>query len=190
MLVALADAATHSEDIVEHAPISVAETIHTGRRGRPRKYIDPTILEASLQYCGPTHLAPVFGCSSRTVRRRTLENGLAEPCPPVYVTYEDPDTGELLRFYQSSTSPMSTLSDDELDTIIWHILEVFPAFGRQMIAGHLRHLGHTVPRSRIRLSYERVTGAPAHLTSRPIEQCRYHVAGPNSLWHHDGQHGK
>jgi len=190
MLVALADAITCSEDIVEHAPISAVETIHTGRRGRPRKHIDPTILAASLQYRGPTHLAPIFGCSSRTIRRRTLENGLAEPSPPVCITYEDPDTGELLRFYQSSTSPMSTLSDDELDTIVQHILEVFPAFGRQMIAGHLRHLGHTVPRSRIRLSYERVTGAPAHLTSRPIERRRYRVAGPNSLWHHDGQHGK
>ncbi|KAF9050909.1 hypothetical protein BDP27DRAFT_668555 [Rhodocollybia butyracea] len=84
---------------------------------------------------------------------------------------------------------MSTLSDDELDAVIGHILEVFPAFGRRMIAGHLRHLGHSVPRARIRLSYERVTGSPAFLTARPIERWRYHVAGPNSLWHHDGQHG-
>ncbi|KAJ3832090.1 hypothetical protein F5878DRAFT_511805, partial [Lentinula raphanica] len=58
----------------------------------------------------------------------------------------------------------------------------------RMINGHLRHLGHHVPRDRIRASYERVTGAPAYLTSRPVQWRTYHVAGPNSLWHHDGQH--
>ncbi|KAL0562729.1 hypothetical protein V5O48_019352, partial [Marasmius crinis-equi] len=50
--------------------------------------------------------------------------------------------------------------NDELDTILGHILEIFPAFGRRMILGHLKHLGHHVPRERVRESYERVTGAP------------------------------
>ena len=44
-------------------------------------------------------------------------------------------------------------------------------------------------RSPIRASYERVHGAPASLINRPIERQVYHVAGPNSLCHHDGQHG-
>lgn len=190
MISALDDVSAQSADIVEHPPILPIQISHSGRRGRPRKEIDPAILATSLQYRGPTHIAPVFGCSARTIRRRALEQGLVEPCPPVYLTYEDPESGETVRFYSSSTAPMSTLSDEELDTVIQHILEVFPAFGQQMISGHLRHLGHIVPRERIRASYERVTGAPAHSTSRPIERRRYQVAGPNSLWHHDGQHGE
>lgn len=75
-----------------------------------------------------------------------------------------------------------------MDAILSHILEIFPAFGRRMIAGHLRYMGHQVPRARIRESYERVTGTPAYLTSQCVERRVYHVAGPNSLWHHDGQH--
>ncbi|KIY61682.1 hypothetical protein CYLTODRAFT_325120, partial [Cylindrobasidium torrendii FP15055 ss-10] len=57
------------------------------------------------------------------------------------------------------------------------------------ITGHLRHLGLTVPRERIREAYERVMGAPASLVNRSITRRVYRVAGPNSLWHHDGQHG-
>lgn len=189
MLSALAEATVQSEDIVEHAAFEPVQTVRSGRRGRPRKEIDPHLLESSLRLRGVTHIAPVFGCSSRTVRRRALEYGLVEPCPPVYIIYEDPDSGEHVRFYRSSTAAMSDLTDHELDMILRHILEIFPAFGRRMITGHLRFLGHHIPRARIRQSYERVTGAPAYLTSRPVERRNYHVAGPNSLWHHDGQHG-
>lgn len=166
------------------------QTIQTGQRGRPRIHVDPDLLSAGLQYRGPTHLGPVFHCSSRTVRRRALEYGLAEPCPPVYVVYEDEETGQLVRWYSSSTGPMSTLDDGELDLIIQHILEIFPSFGRRMITGHLRQQGHRIPRERLRQSYERVMGAPAGLTHRAIERRVYRTAGPNSLWHHDGQHGR
>ncbi|KAJ3924143.1 MAG: hypothetical protein NXY57DRAFT_866981, partial [Lentinula lateritia] len=72
------------------------------------------------------------------------------PCPPVYIIYEDPDSGEHVRFYRSSTAAMSDLTDHELDMILRHILEIFPAFGRRMITGHLRFLGHHIPRARIR----------------------------------------
>lgn len=94
MITALQDAATNSQDIIEHPPLIPIQEISTGHRGRPRKEIDRDILETSLHLCGVTDIAPVFGCSSRTVRRRALEHGLVDPCPPVYITYEDPDTGE------------------------------------------------------------------------------------------------
>lgn len=142
-----------------------------------------------MELRGNSALGSVFSVSSRTVRRRALEYGLAEPGPPVCVTYEDPDTGEILRFYRSSTTPMSTLTDPELDEIMRHILEMFPDFGRRMIQGHLESLGHRVPRERLRDSYERVHGPPSGLHSNPIGRRVYSVAGPNSLWHHDGQHG-
>ena len=146
-------------------------------------------MEGALELRGPTHLGPIFDCSSRTVRRRALEAGLVQPCPPVYVTYEDPDSGQSLRFYRSSTAPMSQLTDQELDIIMHHILEIFPSFGRRMITGQIREMGHHVSRERIRASYERVMGTPAGLTARLIGRRTYRVPGPNSLWHHDGQHG-
>ncbi|KAK7018052.1 hypothetical protein VNI00_018425 [Paramarasmius palmivorus] len=189
MMTALQSAIEASADTVDDLPPVPLQQSQTGQRGRPRMDVDPALLEACLQHRGVTGIAPVFGCSARTIRRRAIEYGLAEPCPPVYIQYEDPETGELVRFYKSSTAPMSTLSDDELDTVLGHILQIFPAFGRRMILGHLQHLGHHVPRERVRASYERVTGAPAQLTARPIHRRRYRVAGPNSLWHHDGQHG-
>jgi hypothetical protein len=121
-----------------------------------------------------------------------LEYGLAEACPPVYVEYEDPDSGQFVRLYQASTASADSLNllpDNSLDQIMRHILDIFPSFGRRMITGHLRHLGHNVPRERVRASYERVMGAPASLISRSITRRVYRVAGPNALWHHDGQHG-
>ncbi|KAG6850294.1 hypothetical protein H0H93_015236 [Arthromyces matolae] len=189
MIEALDIAATQSQDPPTIPPLLTTHTIHSGRRGRPKIEINVDILAQALEYRGSTHLGSVFGCSSRTVRRRALDNGLAQPGPPVYITYEDEESGELLRWYSSSTPTMSTLSNDELDAAVRSILEVFPSFGRRMITGHLRHHGHRVSRERLRQSYERVMGAPAALTHRVIERRRYHTAGPNSLWHHDGQHG-
>ncbi|KAK1222943.1 hypothetical protein PQX77_014220 [Marasmius sp. AFHP31] len=189
MLSALEDAISASEDIVQQEPLQLSHSVSSTNPGRPRIDIDPAILEASMQYRGFTHLAPVFDCSARTLRRRALEYGLADPCPPVYVQYEDPESGELLRFYKSSTGPMSALSNEELDAIVTQVLQIFPSFGRRMLNGHLLHLGHRVSRHRVRDSYERVTGAAPGLISRPVERRRYYVPGPNSLWHHDGQHG-
>jgi hypothetical protein len=70
------------------------------------------------------------------------------------------------------------------------VLELFPNFGRQMLDGHFRFLGHHVPRSRILESYARVHGAPTTMFgAKRIQRRVYSVPGPNSLYHHDGQHG-
>lgn len=58
-----------------------------------------------------------------------------------------------------------------------------------MIAGHFRQLGYRVPTSRIRESYNRVHGPPVSYTNTATGRQPYRVAGPNSLSHHDGQHG-
>lgn len=104
MLSALQDVAEWSEDIIEHAVAVPVDVSRSGQRGRHRKVIDTNILETSLQLQGPTHLTSVFQCSARTIRRRALEHGLTQPSPPVYVTYEDPDSGESLRVYHSFLS--------------------------------------------------------------------------------------
>jgi hypothetical protein len=135
------------------------------------------------------HLAQVFDCSARTIRRRALDYGLAEPGPPVYVEYEH-DDGSIFRFYGSSSGATSNISDDELDAITSQIVDIFPNFGRRMIDGHLKHLGHKVPRSHVQASYARVHGAPASsFGSCRIQNRVYSVPRPNSLAHHDGQHG-
>ena len=186
------DEASHiSNDPPDAACISPSIRVYNGRPGRPRIEINPTWLEKALEIRGgPTSLGEIFGCGPRTIRRRALELGLVEPGPPVYVDYIDSD-GNVTRIYRSSTRASSDISDQELDEIMISILEVFPSLGRRMIDGHLRYLGHYIPRPRIQASYARVHGAPSTgFGPRRIQRRVYNVAGPNSLWHHDGQHGK
>jgi len=184
------DSAAHlSSDPPDAPPLQPSVHVHTGNVGRPTIHIPPGTLATALGFRGPTHLASVFNCSARTVRRRALEYGLAEPGPPVYVEYEH-DDGTTFKFYGGGNDPISTLSDNDLDEITSQIVEIFPNFGRRMIDGHLQHLGHRVPRSRIQASYSHVHGAPASsFGPRRIQRRVYSVPGPNSLAHHDGQHG-
>ncbi|KAF7335038.1 Integrase catalytic domain-containing protein [Mycena venus] len=189
MLDALSSATLQSEDIPSGPGMSVAHAVRTGRRGRPRIEIDRDFLSFGLELRGPTGLAPVAGVASRTIRRRALEYELVEPAAPVYVEHVD-EGGAVTRTYVSSTTgPVSTLSDNEIDELMHHILEIFPTFGRRMIAGHFRQLGHHVPTARIRDSYNRVHGPPVSYSNNPTGRQPYRVAGPNSLSHHDGQHG-
>lgn len=190
MLQCLDKAATQSLDPANGPPITASHLVHTGQARRPSIYIPRDVLAAALQYRGPTHLAPIFNCCPRTIRCIALDYGLVEPGPPVYVKYIH-DDGLSYRFYTSSTGPVSDLSDDELNTLIAEIVQRFPNFGRCMIDGHLKHLGHRVPCSRVQAAYLRVHGPPAASFGRTqIERQVYLVPGPNSLWHHDGQHGK
>ena len=159
MLNSIDDACRASADPPEACTIPVAELIHTGDLGRPSIHIDSQFLAVSMPLRGPAHIAAIVGCSARTVRRRGLEQGLVEAGPPVYIDFANED-GTTTRFWTSSTSSVSNLSDDDLDTLTAQILETFPNFGRRMIEGHFRHLGHRVPRRRLQDSYARVHGPP------------------------------
>ncbi|KAJ6622372.1 hypothetical protein B0H10DRAFT_2214508 [Mycena sp. CBHHK59/15] len=151
MIQALATAAVQSEDLPSTLAISVAHQERTGRPGRPRTELDYNFLSLGLDLRGTTGLAPVAGVSSRTIRCRALAYGLVEPAAPVYTESIDEGTGEVVRTYTSSMSgPLSSITDHDLDELMHHILEIFPTFGRHMIAGHFRQLGHRVPTSRIR----------------------------------------
>ncbi|KAG1790152.1 uncharacterized protein HD556DRAFT_1490902 [Suillus plorans] len=87
----LDDAARQSVDPPDAPPIQASYVVPTGRPGRPRIEIEPSILAPAIELRGPTHLAAVFQVSARTVRRRALEYGLVEPGAPVYVDYEAED---------------------------------------------------------------------------------------------------
>jgi hypothetical protein len=189
MLNAIDDACCASADPPEAYTVPIAQLVQTGQLGRPSIHIDPEFLAVSVPLRGSTHIAAIVGCSARTVRRRGLEQGLVEAGPPVYVDFANED-GTTTRFWTSSTSGVSNLSDDDLDTLTARILETFPNFGRRMIDGHFRHLGHRVPRRRLQASYTRVHGPPlGAFGPRQIHRRVYKVPGPNSLCHHDGQHG-
>jgi hypothetical protein len=189
MIADLEEAKHRSADLPDAPPHNPTTIIHNGKRGRPRIEIDPDVLATSLQLRRPFELTPVFNASARTIRRRALEHGFVEPGDPVYVDFEN-DDGTIMRIYTSSTGAQSDLTDQQLDAIMLQILLSFPDYGRRMIDGHLRYLGHRVPRSRIQASYARVNGPPvAAFGIRRIKRRVYCVAGYNSLSHHDGQHG-
>ncbi|KAF7377212.1 hypothetical protein MSAN_00140900 [Mycena sanguinolenta] len=186
MVDALSDARHQSSD-PPTAPTLVVTT-RTSSGGRPRVDIDREILAQALSLRGPTHLQDVFHVSARTIRRRALEYGLVEPGAPVYTDAPQPD-GTVSRTYTSTSAPVSTITDEELDSILASILQTFPNFGRRMLKGRLKVMGHRVPRDRIAASYLRVHGSPGSFGARHIHRTPYTVAGANSLWHHDGQHG-
>lgn len=158
-------------------------------KGRPRKEIDQDFLANAIASRNATQLAEMLGCSTRTVRRRLLEYNICQPGDPVFTRVEDPSGNVVIR-HNPTHLQTTNISDEHLDEVMHEILTTFPNFGQQMIAGHLASKGYRATRDRVRSSYRRVHGAPAAFGRRRIQRREYRVAGPNALWHHDGQHGK
>lgn len=181
------DEARHLSSDPSPGPNLVVATRVPGR-GRPRLEIDRAFLVQALALRGPTHLAAVFNCNPRTVRRAALRMGLVQPGNPVYTDARLHD-GTVVRTYSSSAPAMTAITNEQLDTLLTSILQVFPDFGRRMLVGRLKAAGYRVPRDRLRASYLRVHGSPSAFGIRFIHRRPYTVAGANSLWHHDGQHG-
>ena len=84
----------------------------------------------------------------------------------------------------------STISDDDLDDLIIRLRMHFRRAGIRMISGMLLRLGHRVQQVRIRQSLLRIDPVRRVFKRIRIRRRTYSVAGPNALWHHDGQHGK
>jgi hypothetical protein len=168
---------------------SVVTVVHNGKPGRPRIEIDREFLDQALALRGPHTIGPLLGCHPRTVRRRALEYQMVEAAEPVRSQVVELD-GAVRTIWTSTTPPMSTLTDEQLDRLMGDILQMFPHFGRRMIAGTLLSMGHRVSQTRVRDSYVRVWGAPSVFGTRPIVRKVYWVPGVNSLWHHDGNHGE
>jgi hypothetical protein len=185
----LNQACHRSMDPPSSGPPVVIQRQSVGSRGRPRVEINTSFLSNALQYRGPYSLSKIVGCSARTIRRRALEQGLVEPGLPVHSITVASD-GSLTRIHASAIPPTADLTDEQLDALIASKLQIFPQFGRSMLQGSLRALGYRVPMTRIAASYLRVHGAPGRFGQRVIHRKKYSVAGANSLWHHDGQHGK
>ena len=185
------DIACHQSTDPPHdsAPVVMHES-RTGRPGRPRIEIDVVFLQHALEHRGPTRIANAMpaSVSARTIRRRGVELGLLEPQPPVFEEQIN-ENGEVFHIHNSSTAPVSTLTDEELYELVYDCLQQFPSSGRRMTAAFLRAKGHHVPIVRVAAAHLRVKGVPGVFGGRQVRRKVYQVAGPNSLWHHDGQHG-
>lgn len=116
-------ACLQSADLPVGPPLVVARRVKTGKRGRPRVVIEERFLTQALVLRGPTHIAPVVGCSPRTVRRRALDYQLVEQGLPVVTTSAQMD-GTVLRTWTSTTASVALLTDEQLDITVREILEV------------------------------------------------------------------
>ena len=89
----------------------------------------------------------------------------------------------------SFTGPLSALCNDALDDLILQLHSHFRHAGISMLDGMLRRLGHCLPQESIRealMCIDPVQWVFQHIW---IRCWVYSAPGPNSLWHHDGQHG-
>lgn len=87
------------------------------------------------------------------------------------------------------SGPLSTFSDQELDNTILRLRSSYRRAGVTILDGMLRRLGLPVGRERIRRSLLRIDPVQRVFDRIRIRRRKYQVAGPNALWHHDGQHG-
>jgi hypothetical protein len=184
------DVARHtSRDQPDGPNLEVVTTVRTGRRGRPKKIINPEWLERVSRFRGKTGISTLVGLSTRTIRRQEIECGLSTP-GAAFARRELLLDGTYETFYNTEPVPRIQLDDAEVDTIVASHLKIFPNFGRSMIQGSLQSRGQQLTRRQVRAAYDRLQGGPTQtFSNRRIHRRAYHVAGPNSLWHHDGQHG-
>ena len=159
-----------------------------GAMGRPRYGISQEQLEhlIDLQFTCPS-IAALLGVSLRTIRRRMEEFGIA------------------------IRDRYSRISDSELDEEVEGIKRQYPNAGIKMITGAshwciilvmllyllvffyylgiLRARGYNVQQVRVRDCVRRVDPLGVVLRwAGTIQRRRYHVQGPLSLWHIDGNH--
>jgi len=157
------DMGMNSDDDVIPATIKPCIQVKTG--GRPKFVIDWEVVLAYRQIGHQwVEIAEWLGISSKTLRRRREEDNIPEP------------------------QPFSTITTAELDQIVLNIIQQSAGvIGSQFMQSAIRDLGLRVERRRIRESVSRVDPLGNYNRwATMIPRSVYSVAGPNSLWHMDG----
>ncbi|CAB4420316.1 unnamed protein product [Rhizophagus irregularis] len=135
--------------------------------GRPKiEFNEDVIKLLRNQGFSWTNIATTFGISSRTLNRRRKENNIRD-----------------------TAQHYSSITNDEIDTLVNQIKFNNPFFGQNMIMGAIRSRGIKITRKALRESIQRVDaiGAVTRWT-QVIPRRKYRVAGPNAIWHIDGNH--
>lgn len=170
----------------QRSPVTVSEQVHTGKHGRPAVEVNPVALEQLLELRGPKSTGKLLGCSYRTIRRRALELGLAQPGPPVF-TYETQPDGNVLKVFHRPESAHNT--DEEARIAVSAVLEIYPDMGREKMIAAVKARGVLATRRQVEAALLTLRGSPDSRKRRPIQRRVYTVPGSSYLWHHDGQHG-
>lgn len=159
--------------------------VRSGQRGRPKFEISEDFLRFAYHRLSISSMAEFLNVHRNTVRKALLGYGIATQLESPFVERFGGDG------IVSYTRPLSTISDDILDGKIRQIRERegFGRAGVSVLHGLLLAEGHRVPRERIRLSLTRIDPQNRIFRARLIQRRTYTVAGPNAIWHHDGQHG-
>lgn len=195
-------------------PTVVTEELGQGQPGRPRVYIDPDFLAWAYTQRSISSIARFLGVHRHTVKRCLVEYGIVASSEALPPDHENPilpsvsgegearDPDELLDPSlpvpaelpsdvpnHIATHTATTLSDEDLDNLLLIFRSHHPRAGLSMIDGMLRTLGYHIPRTRIAEALSRIDPVRRVFQRIRIRRREYKVAGPNALWHHDGQHG-
>ena len=134
--------------------------------GRPRYCIEKEQLEhlLDLNFDCPS-IANMLGVSLRTIRRRMTEYDLS-----IRGCYSD-------------------ITDARLEEIISDLKHLYPTCGYRIMDGLLRQRGIRVTQSRLRdaLHHTDPHGTVVRFSDL-VHRRKYHVPGPQSIWHIDGMH--
>ena len=209
-----------SLDQSHHGYPTIVETVYNGRHGCPRIHINPAFLEWAYAHRSTAGICRFLNVGRSVVRNALLEYEIVHaqenPFPSaqddtIAGDFLDPNeplpldlpanvlnTGSFssnalsctISTLASFTGPLSTISDVALDDLISQLRSHFRRAGLTMLDGMLRRLGHRLPRERIRHSLMRIDPVQRVFQRIRIRRRVYSVPGPNSLWHHDGQHSK
>ncbi|XP_072558004.1 uncharacterized protein [Paramormyrops kingsleyae] len=165
---------TISEFVAEIQTLTQQQVSHSysaptirGRCGRPRYLISSEQLRFLLTFSFTTReIADILGVSKRTVKRR------------------------LRQFNLSLQSHYTNLTDSDLDERVQEVVNGNDELGVESVRARLIGIGVVVQRQRVWQSLNRIDpGAAAHRAmSHRLHRRTYSVAGPNSLWHLDGNH--
>lgn len=174
-------------ELSHHGLPPVMRTVRSGRPGKPKYIIDENFLRFAYQHRTISSIANFLGVHRSTVRQALLSYGIAQPLENPFAS-ENEGTTQTISSY---TRPLSTLSDNDLDEHLRQIRrqEGFTRAGVTVLHGMLLSRGHRLPRERIRRSLLRIDPENRIFRAPPVQRRRYVVPGPNSVWHHDGQHG-
>ncbi|KAF7351930.1 Integrase catalytic domain-containing protein [Mycena venus] len=155
-------------DGIENSKVKRVVPIHverTGRRGRPKKVVDPVWLADAFSERRKMTLQTI--ADALGMHRHTLRNYL-----------------KLYNVYKRYTE----ISDQDLDILAKRFKRDKPNSGLRYLIGFLRTHRVKVGRERVRQSLLRVDGLGRILRKHKIERREYESARPNSTWHIDGYH--